>query len=124
MRNFLFASLILGAFVMTSCNNERVAMTTVETLKTQEMRNFDNALRSLMKPENRATPEEKAQLGAQLNERSLNLLYNASKQFLSVEGEKLGEARTRQDKEIVISKATKLYFTKLGKINETINNEK
>ena len=104
MKKLLFASLLLGAMVVASCNNETDAINTVESLKTAEMRNFDSALKSLMKPENRSTPDEQRKTGGQLNDRSLDILYNASKQFLAVEvGRNDADNTTREAKEKIIS---------------------
>lgn len=40
-----------------------------------------------MKPENRSTPDENMRFGAQLNDRSLEILYNAAKNLLAATGE-------------------------------------
>ena len=115
--------MFFGVLFTTSCSNEKMAVNSVENMKTTDMRNFDSALKKLMKPENRSTPEEKARLGAQLNDKSLDILYSASKQLLNIEEDRLGVAVSRADKEQVISRATKLYFEKIGKINSTIKSE-
>ncbi|MBS1549372.1 MAG: hypothetical protein JSS94_05815 [Bacteroidetes bacterium] len=77
-----------------------------------------------MKPENRSTPDGQRKTGGQLNERSLDILYNASKRFLAVEVGRIdADNTTREAKEMIISKATKLYFEKITRINKTIKNE-
>jgi len=122
MKNFIFVSLLMGSLTILSCTSEHNAITTVEAMKTVEMKNFDGALKSLMKAENRSTLEEKMRLGAQLNDRSLNILYNASNDFLVAHGRRLNVAENREQKEQVISQATKLYFERLKNVQNNLTN--
>ncbi|MDF0720583.1 hypothetical protein P0M11_11300 [Kaistella sp. PBT33-4] len=121
LKTMLFGLLLTGL----SCNTERAVVTTAESLKSQQMIDFDNALRSLMKAENRSNSEEKARLGTQLNDRSLNILYAASKQLLESHGvnSQTLEFNNREDKEKVISKASEIYFQNYSKIQTQVKNE-
>ena len=123
MKNFILGSLLVGTCILGSCSTERMSINSVENLKSAEMKNYDNALKSLMKPENRSTPTEKNRHGAQLNDRSLEILYYAAKNLLTANGETVAIAETRSEKELAISRATKMYFEKLGKISRNVNNE-
>lgn len=113
---------MLTGFI-TSCSSEQSTISSLENSKTQEMKNFDSALKSLMKPENRSTPEEKTRWGAQLNDRSLDILYNASNKLLSINRVEFAKAESRDGKEKVISQATKLYFEKLKGIEQNVKSE-
>lgn len=126
MKTRIVKTVLLGLLVtILSCNTERAVVNTAESLKAQQMIDFDNALRSLMKAENRSSPEEKARLGTQLNDRSLNILYVASKQLLESYGvnSQTLEFNNREDKEKVISKATEMYFQNYSKIQTQLKNE-
>jgi len=123
MKKLTFTLMIALAGLFTSCSNEQTAISTLENSKTQEMKNFDSALKSLMKPENRSTPEEKSRLGAQLNERSLDILYKASNNLLTVNRIEFAKAESREGKEKVISQATKLYFEKLRGMEQNAKSE-
>lgn len=98
MKNFILSSFILGTFLLVSCNTERMSINSVENLKTAEMNNYDNALKSLMKPENRSTPDENMRFGAQLNDKFLEILYNAAKNLLAATGETVKISETRAEK--------------------------
>ena len=123
MKKLTFTLLIFLTGFITSCSSEQTAVSSIENSKTQEMKNFDNALKSLMKPENRSTPDEKARWGAQLNDRSLDILYNASNNLLSVNRIEFAKTESREGKEKVISQATKLYFEKLKGIEQNVKSE-
>lgn len=118
MKTILLSAFYAGIFcVAFSCATERSTLASTEELKTTEMTSFDKAMKKIMKPENRSTPEETARLGAQLNERSLNILFNASLQLVGKNGNNnLSEASSRVEKEKVIVQATHLYFSKLNTI--------
>lgn len=108
----IFASIFC---VVISCSTERTTLASIEDMKSTEMSSFDKALKDIMKPENLSTPEEKARLGAQLNDRALNILFNASLK-LTGNNNNLSENSSRLEKEQVIVKATELYFSKLNAI--------
>lgn len=113
----IFQSAVFAAVfcAFISCSTERNSVATTEDLKPTEMVSFDNALKAIMKPENRSTPEEQAKWGAQLNDRALDILFNASLQ-LTGKKDRGTENFTRVDKEKVIVQATNLYFSKLNTI--------
>ncbi|MGL6128443.1 hypothetical protein, partial [Chryseobacterium artocarpi] len=79
MKKILLSAFYAGIFcVALSCSSERSSITSPEEMKSTEMVSFDRAMKEIMKPENRSTPEEKARWGAQLNDRALDILFNAS----------------------------------------------
>jgi len=112
-----FLSLLFIAFTLTiSCSTEQVAVQSVENMKTDELKSFDSALKSLTAPENRSTPEETERLGTQLNDRALEVLFAASKKLMSSTNDKSIDlnATTRLEKEKIIVKATDSYFKQLS----------
>ena len=121
-------SLLFCSIVILSCSTENTAVNNVESMKPDEMVNFDKALKSLMNPENRSTPEEIAKNGnsAELNDRSKEILYVASKKLIISTGvtEQELSARTSNNREKTISLATKLYFEKYNDIQKGIKSEK
>ncbi|ANF52857.1 hypothetical protein A0O34_21075 [Chryseobacterium glaciei] len=125
MKKTLLSAFYAGIFcVAISCSTERATLASTEEMKSTEMTSFDKALKEIMKPENRSTPEEKARLGAQLNDRSLDILFNASLELIGKNGSNLSQANTRVEKEKVIVQATNLYFSKLNtlKANQKAEN--
>ncbi|KMQ69936.1 hypothetical protein ACM39_02540 [Chryseobacterium sp. FH2] len=112
---------------MFSCSTENMAVNNPESMKSDEMVNFDNALKSLVKRENQSTPEEKAKSKnpTELNEKSKQILYLAAKQLIISDGisEKELAARTADSREKTISLATKLYFEKYNNIQKRIKSE-
>lgn len=118
MKKTLLSALYASIFcVVISCTTERTTLASTEEMKSTEMTSFDKAIKEIMKPENRSTPEEKARLGAQLNDKSLNILFKASLQLVGKNGNNnLSEASSRVEKEKVIVQATNLYFSKLNSI--------
>ncbi len=117
MKKILLSAVYASIFcAVISCSTERNSLATTEDLKSTEMTSFDRALKDIMKPENRSTPEEKARWGAQLNDRSLDILFNASLQLIGKKAENNTENISRVEKEKVIVQATNLYFSKLNTI--------
>jgi len=112
-------SILIVAFSFTiSCSTEQTAMQSVESMKTDELKSFDSALKSLMAPENRSTPEEAARFGAQLNDRALEILFAASKKLIrSTNDSSINlNATSRLEKEKIIVQATDSYFKQLNLI--------
>lgn len=117
MKKILLSAVFASIFyAVISCSTERNSLATTEDLKPTEMTTFDNALKEIMKPENRSTPEEKARLGAQLNDKSLDILFNASLKLVGKKSNANSENISRVEKEKVIVQATNLYFAKLNTI--------
>lgn len=123
MKKLILTVMIALTGVITSCSSEQSTVNTNENAKTEELKNFDNALKSLMKPENRSTADEKARYGAQLNDRSLEILYNSSANLLTVNKIEFVKSESREGKEKVISQATKVYFAKVRGINANVKSE-
>ncbi|MEN4759528.1 hypothetical protein ABEG63_04235 [Chryseobacterium sp. C39-AII1] len=120
-------SLLLCGFCIISCSTENMAVNSIENMKSDEMVNFDKALKSLLEPENQSTPEEKAKSKspAALNDRSKEILYIASKKLILSNGitEQELKSKTSESKEKTISLATKIYFEKYNDIQKRIKSE-
>ncbi|SIT08613.1 hypothetical protein SAMN05421786_10578 [Chryseobacterium ureilyticum] len=115
MKKILLSAFYAGVFcVVFSCSSERSSLTSPEEMKSTEMVSFDRAMKEIMKPENRSTPEEKARWGAQLNDRALDILFNASLELVGKTN--ANKNSSREEKEKVIVKATEAYFAKLNTI--------
>ncbi len=111
---------------MFSCSTENLAANNAEGMKTDPMVNFDKAMKSLTKPENQSSPEEKAANGAVLNEKSKQILYLASKEFVLSSGITQAEltASTSDSREKTISLANRMYFEKYHNIQKQLKSEK
>lgn len=118
-------TLVLSGFCMLSCSTENMAANNAEGMKTDPMVNFDKAMKSLVKPENQSSPEEKAN-GAVLNEKSKQILYLASKEFILSDGitEAELESTTSGSREKTISLAHQVYFKKYNEIQKRLKSEK
>lgn len=121
-------SLLLCGFCMLSCSTENLAVNNVESMKSDEMVNFDKALKSMMSPENLSTPEEKAKNrnSTELNDRSKEILYLASKKLIIANGisEQELASKTSNSREKAISLAKKIYFEKYNNFQNIIKSEK
>ena len=117
----LLSGLMLSCTLMISCVEEEPqvesssnSVANYETMKTPEMKNFENAMKSLGKPENRPTPEEIASNGGELSERRLLLLLDAAKLFLVSEGISDERLNNMTTKEIVAM----AFETRTKKLND------
>jgi len=119
-------TLVFSGFCMLSCSTENLAANNAEGMKTDPMVNFDKAMKSLMKSENQSSPEEKAANGAVLNEKSKQILYLASKEFVLSSGISQAEltASTSDNREKTISLAHQVYFKKYNEIQKRLKSEK
>jgi hypothetical protein len=109
-----------------SCNNERIAVNTVESMKTKEMANFDNAMKSLGKPENRPTDEERRNANStELSDRRKELLIPASKALILSTGisEVELQRKTNGDKSAIIVWAIQINMEKIAKIRKDLKLE-
>jgi hypothetical protein len=109
-----------------SCNNERIAVNTVESMKTKEMANFDNAMKSLGKPENRPTDEERRNANStELSDRRKELLIPASKALILSTGisEVELQRKTNGDKSAIIVWAIQINIEKNAKIRKNLKLE-
>jgi hypothetical protein len=125
MRNQILSLVVLG-FCTLSCSTENIAVNNAESMKSDEMINFDKALKSLLKPENQSTPEEKSKSksSTELNEKSKQILYEASKDLILSNDVQIKDLNTFDNKERTISLATKIYFEKYNDIQKQIKSEK
>jgi hypothetical protein len=125
MRNQILSLVVLG-FCTLSCSTENIAVNNPESMKSDEMINFDKALKSLLKPENQSTPEErsKSKSSTELNEKSKQILYEASKDLILSNDVQIKDLNTFDNKERTISLATKIYFEKYNDIQKQIKSEK
>lgn len=119
-------TLVFSGFCMLSCATENLSANNAEGMKTDPMLNFDKAMKSLTKPENQSSPEEKTGNGAVLNEKSKQILYLASKEFILSSGITQAEltAGTSDNREKTISLANRMYFEKYQNIQKQLKSEK
>jgi len=116
---------VFSGLCMLSCSTESIAANNAEGMKTDPMVNFDKAMKSLVKRENQSTPQEKANNGAVLNEKSKQILYLASKEFLISSGISQEEltAKTSGSREKTISLANNMYFEKYHDLQKRVKSE-
>lgn len=77
MRKVFYLIAVISFFVV-SCSTERSAVDKLESTKTLEMIDFDNAFRSLGNPANKPTVEEKNNGSVELSDRRKKILVPAS----------------------------------------------
>lgn len=118
-----FVVALIATMGSISCRTGDGALSTVETMKSQEMRNFDGALKSLMKPENRASAKQSSN-SAELSEQGKDLLLPASKALILSSGmsEQQMISETNGDKGAIINLATKIYFQNYAKYQKSLKN--
>lgn len=94
------ACIILVSLMTIACQKDGNLNTepvlTVESLKSTEMRDFDNSLKEIGKSRGQYVNEEK-----QLNAEGINILLPASKRILLKSGITEQELEMKEDKEIV-----------------------
>lgn len=118
--------LLLTAFaavILNSCSAEENMVTTTESMKSTEMKNFRNAFKTLGEPQNRATEEEKR--SSELSERRKALLVPASKNLILSTGvsEKEMMEKTKGNSGSIIVWAYKIYKEKNTKINQSLKSQ-
>ena len=113
------------ALTLMSCTTERLATETLDSMKTTEMKNFDEAFRSLHNPENRATEEEKRSGSIELSDRRKQLLVPASIALIKSTGvtDAQIQSKTKGDITAIIVWATDINLQKLATINRNLNNK-
>lgn len=113
--------MLLCIITMSCAGEETLVKPSAESMKTTEMKNFENAIKSLGKPENRPTKEEIATNGAELSERRQLLLLDAAKSFLISEGiseERLNRISTKE----IITQAFDTRAKKMYDISSKLKN--
>lgn len=112
-----------AAVILTSCSAEENMVTTTESMKSTEMKNFRNAFKTLGEPQNRATEEEKR--SSELSERRKALLVPASKNLILSTGvsEKEMIEKTKGNSSSIIVWAYKIYKEKNTKINQSLKSQ-
>ncbi|MDP9960160.1 hypothetical protein [Chryseobacterium lathyri] len=122
----IFLSALLAVLTLVSCSNENIAANTVESMKTQQMENFDKAFKSLGDPQNRPTEEERKRNTSELSDRRKALLVPASKELILSAGVTEAELtrKTGGDMSQIIVWATQIYMQKSDEIRKNLKSEK
>ncbi|NML70427.1 hypothetical protein HHL23_11520 [Chryseobacterium sp. RP-3-3] len=122
----LFLSAVLAILTLGSCSNESAAASTVESMKTSQMENFDKAFKSLGDPQNRPTEEERKRNTSELSDRRKALLVPASKELILSTGITEAELtrKTGGDMSQIIVWATQIYMQKSNEIRKNIKSDK
>lgn len=117
----LTVGFLLTAFV--SCLNESTAVNTVESLKSQEMLNFDTALKSISAPENRGVALGNSE---ESNAKRIELLLPSAKALLLANGfsERRISKETNNDKAKMINLASQIYFKNYAQYENRLKKEK
>ncbi|MDP9960163.1 hypothetical protein [Chryseobacterium lathyri] len=125
MKKHLLLSAI-AVMSLISCNNEGTAVSTVESMKTPQMENFDKAFKSLGDPQNRPTEEEKKRNTSELSDRRKALLVPASKELILSTGVTEAELtrKTGGDMSQIIVWATQIYMQKTDEIRRSLKSDK
>lgn len=118
--------LLLTAFaavILISCSAEENMVTTTESMKSTEMKNFRNAFKTLGELQNRATEEEKR--SSELSERRKALLVPASKNLILSTGvsEKEMMEKTKGNSGSIIVWGYKIYKEKSAQINQSLKSQ-
>lgn len=106
---YLITLSILGFVACTSENN--AAMST-QQIRPEAMKNFERSLKDLLKPENRATEEErKNATSMELSDRRKDLLIPAAKELIMSTGISEDQIRkeTQNDRNEILKRAMKIY---------------
>ncbi|WP_415325439.1 hypothetical protein [Chryseobacterium sp. MMS23-Vi53] len=105
--------IVAGALVIASCSNENLAITSQESSKTEAMKDFAKAMKTMTNPRNQATPEEKRMKSyPELSERRKDLLIPSAKELIKSEGISDAEIEEKTDgnKGAIINWALNIYF--------------
>ncbi|AZA55309.1 hypothetical protein [Chryseobacterium sp. G0201] len=124
MKNKLIYAVIIAAFV--SCTTETSIANPIEITKNEEVLNFEKSIKSLSKPENRATPEEiRNQKSLELSDRRKDILIPSAIELIKSTGvsEKELTENTQHDRDKILNWAVKIYNEKLKKINQKTLND-
>lgn len=118
----MFGLLLLS---ITACNNESMVANTVENMKTEEMANFDKAMRSLGDPINKPTAEERRSGSAELSDRRKLILVPSSKALIKSTGVSDDEMQRKTNGDItaIIVWATQINLEKSAKIRKDLKFE-
>lgn len=117
MKNKIFTGcFMLIIIILTSCMSEENYVTTsADAMKTYELKNFEEAMKSLGKPENRPTNENmKSTNGIELSQNRQMILLESAKQFLIAEGMTEEQLNAVSTKEII----AQAFETRTKKLNE------
>lgn len=124
MKNKLIYAVIIAAFV--SCTTETSIANPIEITKSEEVLNFEKSIKSLSKPENRATPEEiRNQKSLELSDRRKDILIPSAIELIKSTGvsEKELTENTQHDRDKILNWVVKIYNEKLKKINQKTLND-
>lgn len=115
-------AVLVAAVTLMSCNTERTAADSLYNPKAAEILNFEKAIMSLSRPENRSTEEERrSQKSLELSDRRKDLLIPSAVQLITSTGvsEKHVMKTTNGDRDAILTWAVKIYNAKK---NTTSNN--
>lgn len=105
--------IVASAIFLASCSNESLAITSQENDQTEAMQNFRQAMKSMNKPENMPTVEEKQMKNfPEMSDRRKDLLISAAKELIQSTGITDSEInhKTAGDKGAVINWALDIYI--------------
>ncbi len=119
MKKIIYCGLFISAIVLQSCTSEDYTETPVTDQRTEHVKEFREALRSLNSPENRATPEEKRQNSTELSDRRKMVLVPAAKSLILSTGISEQELNDKTNGDItkIIVWALDIYTEKNREIN-------
>lgn len=123
MKNKFLYAVLLSAFI--SCSTETSVIGPYQTTKSEQVLNFERSIKSLSKPENRATPEElRTQQSLELSDRRKDILIPSALELIKSTGatDKEIAKTTEGDRDKILTWAVKVYNEKLEKINQNSKN--
>jgi hypothetical protein len=119
MKNKLLYAIVMATFI--SCSTESSTINPMSTTKSEEVLNFENAIKSLSDPKNAETAEEmRTHKPLELSERRKEMLIPSAIELIKSSGVKdkeISEA-TQGDKEKTLRWAMKVYNAKIDQINQ------
>lgn len=125
MKKSIFTILCSAMLTVISCTSENTVVNSAESMKTNEMKNFDRAFRSLGDPMNKPTAEEKRSGSAELSDRRKMILMPASVALIKSTGVSDEEIQrtTNGDMTATIVWATKINLEKNASIKKELKFE-
>lgn len=125
MKKLIFTTALSSMLTIISCTSENSVVSTAESLKTTEMKNFDKAFRSLGEPQNKPTEEEKRSGSAELSDRRKKILMPASVALIKSTGisDEVLLNNTKGDMTATIVWATKINLEKNAGIKNQLKFE-
>lgn len=122
MKKQIITYAVLALLSLSACTAESTTSETVESLRTEQMKNFGKAMRSLGNPENRPTEEELKGGSSELSDRRKQILIPSSLELIKSEGftDADIESKTRGEAGAIIIWATEINIKKNAEIKEKL----